>query len=887
MKIRVYLLITVLFLIFKFVWGQEVRGNLHGRILDSQNKPISGVTIIVSGPQLQGVRDGSSDNEGIFRIILLQAGQYTVKLSHVAYQPLRFEDVTIQLGKTTSLGEITMEPGTIEMEEVVITVSKPLIDPTSTTIGSNLDIQTLEMLPVERDYRATAILVPQANASVFGDGINIAGSTGLENVYFIDGVNLTDPLNADGGTILPYNFMREIQVRTGGYEAEYPSALGGVLNAVTRSGGDVFHGQVFGFFSNNNLSGEPRLTALEESVEGFGEYDIGFGMGGPIVKQKLWFYAAYNPTMEFEDITLPGFGNHRDKKTAHLFVGKLSWRVTQNANLVFTAIGDPITHHQVETEFIIASSLANPDPILSRVEEGGVSLALQGDYLAENNLLLHGAVSVVARQDNIEGDTERGRTEPLIIDLETGAWSGGYGGFAEMQSIRSEAQFSATLFLRNHTLKAGLSYEDNFLDQNTQFVSGGLGTVTRVNDSTYTSFSFAITGKVRNRIPGVFLQDSWRLSERLRLNAGLRWDGQYMIGDDGEIAQRITDQFQPRAGVIYQPGKIGTQKLFASYGRFYERIPTRLSSIFHLKNNAFLTLYGHNPLIDPSGGDTLDFSNSILEEVKGLKGQHIDEFVLGYERSIKEHYKIGVRGIYRRIGEVVEDALDPQQGVFVIGNPGRGNLSFLPRLKREHSGLEFTLEKFGSRTLNFMASYVLSQNRGNYTGLFDSDYLARQPNTTPGNDLPEQLENATGLLPNNHTHVFKFSGTYRTPFGLLVGSFFTWQSGAPLNEFGSASVFLYNILLQQRGTAGRTPATWDLNIRLTYDLSRLVKSTLRPKLILDALHIASRREAVNFDQQHFFAVDENGNQIAENPNYLQPISFQPPMMFRLGMQVEF
>jgi len=122
----------------------------------------------------------------------------------------------------------------------------------------------------------------------------------------------------------------------------------------------------------------------------------------------------------------------------------------------------------------------------------------------------------------------------------------------------------------------------------------------------------------------------------------------------------------------------------------------------------------------------------------------------------------------------------------------------------------------------------------------------------------------------------------------ISSTIFIWQSGTPLNEFGGFNRDPFvSTFLRPRGTAGRTPAIWDLNFRLTYDPKRWFTSSVRPKAILDIFHLFSQRKPVNIDQQHYFGQDENGNQIALNPNYLRPLLYQPPMTVRLGLEVGF
>ena len=263
------ILILTLCFAFSTTRSQNVRGNLEGRILNEERGPLPGVNVEINSPSLQGNRGTASDANGYFRFPALPVGTYLIRMKHIAYQEIRYKNIQIRLGKTTSLGEIQLESRTIEMRAVTVTNARPTIDPTSTTLGNNLAIDTIESLPVERNFRSIAALIPQANTSYLGDEVNISGSTGLENAYFIDGVNISAPYRGDTSTNLPYNFIREIEIKTGGYEAEYRSALGGVLNVVTQSGGNEFHGQVFGFYADNNLSQDRKLLPGESEIGDF------------------------------------------------------------------------------------------------------------------------------------------------------------------------------------------------------------------------------------------------------------------------------------------------------------------------------------------------------------------------------------------------------------------------------------------------------------------------------------------------------------------------------------------------------------------------------------------------------------------------------------------
>jgi len=213
-------------------------------------------------------------------------------------------------------------------------------------------------------------------------------------------------------------------------------------------------------------------------------------------------------------------------------------------------------------------------------------------------------------------------------------------------------------------------------------------------------------------------------------------------------------------------------------------------------------------------------------------------------------------------------------------------------MRREYAALELILHKVGRGPFNFFTSYVLSRNEGNYPGLFNADRDQRRPNAdlyfNKLEAIRSYLPEFEGLLPNDRTHVFKFSSWYNFDFGLSAGAFLIWQSGTPLNEFGGLyPVEPWQILLVPRGSAGRTPSIFDLNLRFTYDVSAFIPGLKSTRIVLDVFHVGSNRTPVNYEQVHYFNQDFAGNQINPNPNYGLPSRYHPPMSVRLGFEIGF
>jgi hypothetical protein len=867
--------------------GQNIVGHLEGRVVDARSRPIAGVNVSVSGEVMQGVRGAFTDAKGWFHVLALPPGSYTVRIGHLAYYPQEFSSVTILLGKTSTLGVVTMQTQVLQLPQVVVMGTRPVIDFTTTDEGGTLTSRTIEQLPIERNYRAMVAVLPQANFSYLGDEINMSGATGLENKYFIDGMEVTDPLAGGTGTNLPYNFIREVEVKTGGYQAEYRSTLGGLVNVITHSGGDEFHGQVFGFFADNRIAAEPRQPQAQLSQGDYAQYDVGFRLGGPLLRERLWFFAAYNPTIDREEVLIPGLGYYSDRSTIHSFAGKLTWQAGRRNNLVFTLLGDPQVRRGVGELFGtwgLVSSLANPDPYLGEINRGGINLSLNGRHDMGKKTLLESQASWVTRQERNVPATTWGRTEPLFSD-ENGRWSGGAPSQIDSRSNVFTIGLKLSHRAGRHDLKCGLEYRNNQLNHETKSSA-----LSRVGQDTYSQFMARAHGTVNNRQPGAFIQDSWQVGTRINIQAGLRWDGQYFIASTGKVVQTITDQFQPRVGVVFQPGKNAAQKVQLFYGRFYQELSTFLSQAYFLSGALMsFKMYSHDPRIDPSNPDqAFEFVTSIRPALKNLQGQYYDSFSLGYEQTLFRTYKLGIYGALHTLRQGIEDGFDPETGDAWFHNPGKGVLKQYPRVKREYQALEFRIEKPYDGRFGLLASYVLSKTSGNYPGLFNSDFNFSAPNVNASFDQLETLTNGTGRLPNDRTHVFKISGSVHLLKGLQAGTFLVWQSGTPLNEFGGSSAGMpWYRFMQPRGSAGRTLSLWDLNLRLAYDFGASGGSGLNPRLILDAFHVGSRRTPVNYEQIHYYSLDENGQNINANPFYGQPSHFQPPMALRLGMEVNF
>lgn len=872
-------------------FAQEVAGHLEGRLVDSSGTAITGANVFTTSKQLQGIRGTVSDQSGFFRLLYLTPGLYRLNIRHVAFEPVQIENVRISLGRTTGLGTIIMGSKNIDKGATVITARRNTLDPAATSIGMNMVRENFESLPIDRNYRSIASLLPHANSTYLGDEVNISGASGSENHFFIDGIDTRDPYRGATGTNLPYNFVREIQVKQGGYEAEYKSALGGVINAITFSGGNTFSGQIFGFFTNNNFSNQPRVAETETPKGDFAQYDAGLVFGGPLLRDRLWFSLAYNPSIKTEQIKVPGFNYYPDKTVSHPFAGKITWKANESLDFTATVIGDPTKEQAVCKNTSVGVTLLgaeNPDFFLQEITTGGYGVVLKGNYFLSPRMLMKSSLSWSRRFEKYMPRTQRGWEDFWVFDAVHSTAAGGTGERLDVNSSTFSFETSITRHFNRHLFKTGVEYKE--IDLNIDNIIHCLNVW---NESSYLAYIMRAKGLLKNRLPSLYIDDTWNMTKRITLKGGIRWDGIFIYDSKGNQAQSILGQYQPRLASAYMLSE--KSKFTVAAGRYADDLMMFGSTLYHLGGYQLGLAWDHDPRIAPGKYDASDADTSfylggkIAPAVKNLKGHYFDELSLGYEHLFSRQWKFTSRGIYRVLRNILEDGEAPEGSfIFQYANPGSGPLSEYPKATRIYRALELTLEASPSDRLNLMASYVLSSNRGNWSGIFYQDFRWAMPNCTPQFDFVEVTRNAEGLLPNDRTHVFKLNGSYDSGIGLSGGFSFIWQSGTPLSEFGNSSrVSGSPVFLVPRGTAGRLPSLWDLNLRLSYDLGKKINSRFSSRLIADIFHIGSQRTVVQQDQWHYFTQDSEGRQTDPNPAYGMPQRFQPPTSVRLGMEIDF
>ncbi len=281
-------------------------GAIQGTVTDSKTgERLVGVTVTLTSTSLQGAQTAITDEKGFYKISPLPPGDYLVTFYYLDLTVER-TGVSVGVNRTTPVFQ-KLDQGKAGGEVVKITDTAPTIDPTSTAQGITIDKNYIKNIPVPgRTFEAA--LGAAAGSQGDGVGISFSGSSSLENQYYVDGVNTTGLTFGTVGSPVINDFIEEIEVITGGYNAEFGRATGGVINVVTKSGSNEFKGSVFGYFQPGIFTfGSERTptnaTSIDANADVVYDADFGFEMGGPIVKDKLWFYVGFAPAFSKVDIT--------------------------------------------------------------------------------------------------------------------------------------------------------------------------------------------------------------------------------------------------------------------------------------------------------------------------------------------------------------------------------------------------------------------------------------------------------------------------------------------------------------------------------------------------------------------------------------------------------
>ncbi len=262
-----------LLLITPFALQAQTTGTIEGQVTDQSGAALPGVTVELASPALQGAKTVSTAADGKYRFLSLNPGTYTVTATLTGFGKVQ-KKATVTLDAVSS---VSFQLSLSASAEVVVTGEAPVVDTTTAESGLQINESVVQKLPVGRNYASAVLIQPGVSQDlsetqgrgVTGGGLTIYGSTSVENQYLVDGVNTTNVVKGFEGKALSNEFIQEVQVKASGYEAEYGRAMGGIVNVITKSGGNEFHGDAFGYFNTTGLTADYKGTSnvIEDPIE--------------------------------------------------------------------------------------------------------------------------------------------------------------------------------------------------------------------------------------------------------------------------------------------------------------------------------------------------------------------------------------------------------------------------------------------------------------------------------------------------------------------------------------------------------------------------------------------------------------------------------------------
>lgn len=890
-------------------------GELQGYVVDIEGAPLAGVEVTLTSPQLIGdAKKAVTGPEGDFRFGQLDPGDYTVTLTHPSFIPYTEEKIAVGIDQVV-IRDYLLEPkgeggADDKPKEVRVIAKAPVLDTTSTSTGTSMTPERTDYIPTGRSYQGMALFSPGVvNSASAGGNPSVHGGSPYGNQYMLDGINITDPVTNTFSTNFNFDSIAETQVLTSGFDAEYGHASGGIINVVTKSGGDEFS------LDGSVLWGPSQLQLLDPGEKNDSNtIDVNLAVGGPILKKRLWFFLSgqYLDSVSETPLVEPLFV---DPNTGDVLVdrippysyrhiallGKLKWQPLDWQKLTLVMQADPtwISNEQQAANI-------HPDAERQRFQ-GGIHMGLTSETILGENLFWKTQLGYGLNRLQIfpgSGDFDTPGHENIATGTSTVNDSEDFDNYRYRLQLHSSISYFLEGFLGDHEFKGGIDGQISWETVYESYPGGAIFTDNGINQSGSSIDGVGdpfqkkvliepVDKLIWGNTISLFVQDVWRPFRNLTVRPGVRFDSARAYNDVKDGGREIYNfnYLSPRLGVAWDPFGDGKTVLRAGYYQYAETGMLFLAEAIGRSLTA--DVYEYNPatgeydrFVRREGGE-----DSIIVK-EGMKPPLTHEVVLGVERELFENSAIGVHAIFRRLNNMYEDDEVNVQwnkdGTNATGfNNGKAEYIFSlgtpDEAFRQYAGLEVKFDKRLSDNWQMLASYTFSRTTGTTNTFFTEAF-----------DNPRQRKYEFGFLEDDITHVGRLSASYTLPFGITIGGTGIYQSGRPydklfLNDFYGA---YYNrkaprgcdpdTELEEGETLTidnckqlRLPDRFTLNARVVWSLKELTTQDIW--LIADVFNVLNSRPITAVESRF----------IGDGSTFEKPLSRGGPLNAQVGLRYKF